>query len=107
MTYQDSGHHAVNFEPHDGYATRNTREVMKGLSEWTSDGIRSWMSIICDCMEQYLFVWAIFGLSKWPQFVVDCLCGCGVIDCDVYMMDCVCTVSCCSCAGRSGCPKYM
>ena len=41
MMYSDAEDHAVNFEPHDGYAPRNTREVMKGLWEWTSDGIRS------------------------------------------------------------------
>merc|ERR1719356_959084 len=40
-------------------------------------------------MKQYLCVWTIFGRSKWPQFVVDCLCGCGVIECGVYLMDCV------------------
>ena len=80
----------MNFEPHDGYATRNTREVVKGLWEWTSDGTRSCMSIKCDCMKQYLFVWTVFGRSKWLHFVVDCLCGCGVIECDVYLMECVC-----------------
>ena len=40
-TYLERPASALNFEPHDGYAPRNTREVMKGLWEWTSDGIRS------------------------------------------------------------------
>ena len=107
MVYPDAGDHAVNFEPHDGYAPKSTQKVMKGLLLRTSDGIRCSMAIICDCMEQYLFIWTIFGPSKWLQFVVDCLCGCGVIECDVYLMNCVC--ACCVVLVRegSGCPNYM
>ena len=107
MLYADAGDYAVNFEPHDGYTQWNTREVMKGLLIWTSDGMRCWMPIVSARMKQYLFVWTIFGRSKWPQFVVDCLCGCGVIECGVYLMDCVC--ACCVVHVREGfgCPNYM
>ena len=87
MLYADAGDYAVNFEPHDGYTQWNTREVMKGLLIWTSDGMRCWMTIISVRMQQYLFVWTIFGRSKWLQFEVDCLCGCGVIECGLYLMD--------------------
>ena len=37
--YPDAAGHAVNFEPHDGYAQWNTREDMKELLIWTSDGV--------------------------------------------------------------------
>ena len=66
--------HSVNFQPHDGYAPRHTREVMKESLVWTSDGIRCCMTIICVCMEQYLFVWAILvgqsGCSLWSTVCV-------------------------------------
>ena len=61
MVYPDAEDHAVNFEPHDGYTPQNIREVMKELLVWTSDGTRYWMTIICDCMKQYLLVWTIFA----------------------------------------------
>ena len=87
MLYSAAGDYAVNFEPHGGYTQLNTREVMKGLLVWTSDGMRCCMTIISVRRKQYLFVWTIFGRSKWPQFVVDCLCDYGVIECGLYLMD--------------------
>ena len=105
--YSDARDHAVQDDTPYGYTQRNTREVMERLLSWTSEGIRSWMTIICDCIEQYRFVWLLFGLLKWQQFVVDCLCGCGVIECAVYFMDCICACRVVLLREGSGCPNYM
>ena len=64
----ERGDCALNFDPHDGYVRKSTREVMVDLLKWTSDEIDGWIWTRCSALQCSDAFWTIFGRSKWSLF---------------------------------------